>query len=197
MEMIRAFVAVELDTPLLTELRQLQARFRRDHMSQIGRWVAPEGIHLTLKFLGDVRGDRLKEITGAVESGCSGFGPFSISLSALGFFPNARSLRVVWVGVGGDVEILLRLQTALESDLDRIGFPPEKRGFQPHLTLARIRDQATSYEREEMAKLVAAMRADTSASMQVKEVCLIRSDLRPTGAVYTRLAAVPLGRPES
>jgi 2'-5' RNA ligase len=197
MEMIRAFVAVELDTPLLTALRQLQARFRRDPLSQIGRWVAPEGIHLTLKFLGDVRADRVQEITGAVETGCQGFGPFNIGLSDPGFFPNARGLRVVWVGVGGDVQTLLRLQSAVESELNRIGFPPERRGFLPHLTLARIRDQATSYEREQMAKLVAATRADASATMLVNQVCLIRSELRPSGAVYTRLGAAPLGRPES
>jgi len=195
-EIIRAFVAVELDPSLLAALRRLQAKFRRDPLSQIGRWVAPEGIHLTLKFLGDVEALRVQEIAGAVAAGCSGFGPFNISLSDPGFFPNARSLRVIWVGVGGDVEKLTGMQRAIESELSRIGFPAEKRGFQPHLTLARIRDQATSYEREQMARLVGGMRADPSASMLVSQVSLIRSELRSSGAVYTLLAATPLPRAE-
>ncbi|MGB9879848.1 MAG: RNA 2',3'-cyclic phosphodiesterase, partial [Anaerolineae bacterium] len=114
------------------------------------------------------------------------------SLSQPGFFPNARRLRVIWVGVDGDVDTLSQLQRAVESELNAIGFPPEKRGFQPHLTLARIRDYARPNEREEMAKHIAAVQIDRNASMLVHEVHLIRSDLRPTGAVYTRLATVPL-----
>ena len=99
---------------------------------------------------------------------------------------------MIWVGVGGDVETLTRLQHSVDSELNRIGFKPEKRGFTPHLTLARIRDRARTEERLELARQVTSAQAVPSVSMVAREVCFIRSDLKPTGAVYTRLAAVPL-----
>jgi 2'-5' RNA ligase len=193
MEMIRTFVAIELDDALLTVLRQVQDELKRAPVARLARWVSADGIHLTLKFLGDVSSDRVPEITQAIERGCRSFAPFRISLSAAGFFPNAHRLRVVWVGVGGDVETLLRLQRAVEAELNALGFPPEGRGFQPHLTLARVRDYARPAEREELAKRIGAVQVDSHSEMQVRAVHLIRSELRPTGAVYTHLAAVPLG----
>ncbi|MGQ9492413.1 MAG: RNA 2',3'-cyclic phosphodiesterase [Anaerolineae bacterium] len=194
MEQIRTFVAIELDEALKNVLRQVQGELKRAPVSRIGRWVSPDGIHLTLKFLGNVSTERVPEITQALERSCRSFAPFTIALSQPGFFPNAHRLRVVWVGVTGDVGTLQQLQHAVETELNALGFAPEKRGFQPHLTLARIRDYARPNEREEMAKRIAAIQVDTSIEMLVREVHLMRSDLRPSGAVYTRLATVPLGR---
>jgi len=192
METIRTFVAIELDEAILTALRGVQAQLKRAPAARIGRWVAPAGIHLTLKFLGDVSSGRVPEITQALQRGCRSFAPFPLHLCNPGFFPNAHRLRVVWIGVEGDVETLARLQRAIESELNSLGFPPEGRDFQPHLTLARVREQAGTYEREELAKRVLALQVDASASMVAREVCLMRSELRPSGAVYTRLAMVPL-----
>jgi 2'-5' RNA ligase len=193
MEMIRTFVAIELDEALLKVLHQVQGELKRAPVARQARWVSPAGIHLTLKFLGDISSDRIPEITQAIERGCRSSAPFRISLSTAGFFPNAHRLRVVWVGVDGDVQMLLQLQRAVESELNALGFAPEGRGFQPHLTLARMRDYAHPAEREEMAKRINTVHVDTHMEMQVREVHLIRSELRPTGAVYTSLAAVPLG----
>jgi 2'-5' RNA ligase len=193
MEMMRTFVAIELDDALLKGLRQVQDELKRAPVARLARWVSPPGIHLTLKFLGDVSSDRVPEITQAIERGCHSSAPFRISLSAAGFFPNAHRLRVVWVGVDGDVEMLLQLQRTVESELNALGFAPEGRGFQPHLTLARMRDYARPADREEMAKRIGAVQVDSHSEMWAREVHLIRSELRPTGAVYTSLAAVPLG----
>ncbi len=192
MEIVRAFVAIELDDALKGALQRVQARFKRDPRSQAGRWVSPDSIHLTLQFLGDVPAQRVEEIAQAIGRGCEGVEPFSLHLAQPGFFPNARNLRVVWIGVEGDVNALLRLQGAVQTQLEGIGFTAEKRGFQPHLTLARMRDQAGTFEREGMAKLISSVQVDSSASMLVHEVSLIRSDLQPSGPVYTRLAALAL-----
>ena len=192
MEMMRTFVAIELDDAVLNALRQVQDELRRAPVARLARWVSTSGIHLTLKFLGDVSSDRVPEITQAIERGCRSSAPFRISLSTAGFFPNAHRLRVVWVGVDGDVEMLLQLQRAVESELNALGFAPEGRGFQPHLTLARMRDYARPSDREEMAKRINTVQVDTHSEMQVREVHLIRSELHPTGAVYTSLATVPL-----
>lgn len=192
MDMIRTFVAIDLDEQVRAALRQAQDELKRAPVASLAKWVSPEGIHLTLKFLGDVSTERVGEIHQAIARGCRGFAPFRLSLSQAGFFPNARRLRVIWVGVTGDVDTLQRLQQAVEAELNILGFPPEGRSFQPHLTLARMRDYARPAEREQMAKRITALQVDTSASMVVRQVHLIRSDLRPTGAVYTPIAAVQL-----
>jgi len=192
MEQIRTFVAIELDKALKTALRRIQASLKNSQASDIARWVSPDSVHLTLKFLGNVPVTRVEEIGQAVHQACQPYAPFQICLTDLGCFPHARRPRVIWVGIGGQVETLVRLQRSVDSELNRIGFKPEKRGFTPHLTLARIRDRARPHERQELARLVAVAQVDTTASMTVREVSLIRSDLRPSGAVYTCLAAALL-----
>jgi 2'-5' RNA ligase len=192
MAQIRAFVAIELDDALRAVLRQVERELKRSSVAQIARWVAPESVHLTLKFLGNVSVERVEQIGQAVRRGCESFAPFPVSLTELGCFPNTRRPRVIWVGVGGHVETLARLQDSVGSELHRIGFEPEKRGFTPHLTVARIRNRAGPQERQQMARLISMQPIDRSVSMTVREVSLIRSDLKPTGAVYTNLIAVPL-----
>ena len=194
MESIRAFVAIELSEPLRASLAAVQAQLKRAPVAHIGRWVRPELVHLTLKFLGDIGADRIEAIEQAITGACRAVEPFSVSLGATGFFPDARTMRTVWVGLGGDVGSLARLQSSLESALGSQGFAAEKRGFQPHLTLARIRDQTRPEEREDLAKRVTAASVDGSVSMVVREVNLIKSELRPDGPAYTRLACIALGR---
>lgn len=193
MEMIRTFVAIELNDAVKDVLVKAQQVLKRAPAGRLVRWVAPDGIHLTLKFLGDVSPNRVNEIAGTVRQTCRAFTPFELYLSHTGFFPDARRMRVVWVGIEGAVDELLRLQRSVEHDLNTIGFPPEGRGFQPHLTLGRVRDLARPAEREELAKRVLATSVDEQVKMLVPAVCLIRSELRPTGAVYTTLAVAQLG----
>jgi len=192
MQQIRTFVAVELDSAIKSALRQVQSQLKGSKVSHIGRWVSPDSIHLTLKFLGYVPVSQVEEIKQALARASQCCGPFSISLSGSGCFPNARRPRVLWVGVGGDLERLTRLQHAVDEELSRLGFKSEERSFEPHLTLARIRDNAGPQEREEMGRLITGARVDTAASMVVRQISLMRSDLQPSGPVYTCLAEVPL-----
>ena len=192
MDEIRTFVAIELDHAFKVALGQVQARLKSSRVSHIGRWVSPDSIHLTLKFLGNVPVEQVEEIGQAVDCACESLAPFHISLAGLGCFPNVRRPRVIWIGIGGDLETLARLQHSVDSELNRIGFKPERRSFKPHLTLARIRDNARPSEREEMGMLISAEQVATTVSMTVREVSLMRSDLKPSGAVYSRLAAIRL-----
>lgn len=193
MEMIRTFVAIELTDAFKGTLVRVQEGLKRAPAGRLVRWVAPDGIHLTLKFLGDISPSRVDEIARALSETCRAFSPFELILSRTGFFPDAHRLRVVWVGLAGAVDELNRLQRAVEDGMNSLGFRPEGRGFQPHLTLGRVRDFARPAEREELAKRVLATQVDEQPGMLVREVHLIRSDLRPTGAVYTSLAVAPLG----
>lgn len=192
MEQIRTFIAIELSRELKSSLVRLQERLKRQVPERSVRWVRPDGIHLTLKFLGDVPSPRTASVSQAVETACCGFGPFSIELVGLGCFPNSRRPRVVWVGVREPTGSLARLQKAVESELGRLGFAPESRPFRPHLTLGRVQRRVGQDDRQRLGELIASSDAGRLGSMAVSSVDVIRSDLRPGGAVYTTLAHVSL-----
>ena len=190
MDTIRSFIAVELSSELLARLGDLQARMRGDLPSGLVRWVRPGGIHLTLKFLGDVPAKESKAIAEAVRTACAPHPPFSFSVGGMGCFPNSRRPRVVWVGVEESSGTLARLQRDAERALKPLGFPAEKRAFSPHLTLGRVkgRDQSAIQALGEYVD-----RASVKVGhMQVTSVHLMRSELLPGGAVYTELAVAPL-----
>jgi len=192
MEKIRTFIAIELDESIKDSLTELQERLKGQVPRGSVRWVRPEGVHLTLKFLGDVPADQIGEITEALERSCQGFAPFCLSCGGLGCFPNLKRPRVVWVGIQEETGILSQLKEAIEENVSPLGYPPEKRKFSPHLTLGRAQRRASSGARRQLGELVGASEIGTLSQMQVKSVNLMRSDLRPSGAVYTRLAEVEL-----
>ena len=190
MEQVRTFIAIELSEEVRAGLTRLQEELKR--RGEGVKWVRPEGIHLTLKFLGNVPADRIEEIAQAVRDACVGFSPFQISFAGLGCFPNLRRPRVIWVGVEGETETVARLQRAIEGNLAALGFPPEERGFSPHLTLGRVRKEVGSGERRRLGQLIEATAAGQLGGMMVEAINVMRSDLKPTGAVYTQLASIKL-----
>jgi 2'-5' RNA ligase len=187
---LRLFVACELPPEMKAALTALQDALRRQGAPRV-RWVRPEGIHLTLKFLGAVPAQRVADICAALAPTVEGIRPLRLSLGSLGAFGGRRGARVVWVGLEGDVERVAELQRRVEAALARLGFPPENRAFSPHLTLARVPDQVGSTEREQLWDLTKALAAPKAAPVTIREVSLMRSILGPGGAVYERLAAFP------
>ena len=193
METFRTFIAIELNQELQDSLRHLQDGLKRKVPPRSVRWVRPEGIHLTLKFLGDVPSSRITNITQAVEAACHGFDVFTFELVGLGCFPNPRRPRVLWVGVREPVGVLAGLQKAVEQELAGMGFKPENRPFRPHLTLGRVQRKASQSEQKRLGELVAGSDLGPLGGMVVPAVNVMRSQLRPEGAIYTALAHVPLG----
>jgi 2'-5' RNA ligase len=189
---LRLFVAIELPADLLARLSDVQHTLQRDTALARLRWVRPEGIHLTLKFLGETPATRQKDIEGAVARGSTGIAPFELRLGRLGRFGGRGSPRVVWVDLAGDVEPLLRLQSQVEKELAQLRYPPEGRPFSPHLTLARVPPEIA---RDVAGPLEAAVEEATvpGATMRVESVALMRSELKPAGALYTRLFEARLG----
>jgi 2'-5' RNA ligase len=190
-EVLRLFVAIELPDDVLRALAEIQHGMQRDPALARLRWVRPEGIHLTLKFLGETPATKQAAIEQAMARGVDGISSFTLHLGRLGKFGGRTSPRVVWVDVGGHVEALQRLQAAVERELATAGFPPESRGFSPHLTLARIPPE---HAREVAGPLALAIKTahPRGTDMHVDAVSLMKSDLRPTGTVYTRLFDAPL-----
>lgn len=188
---LRLFVAIELPGEVRSVLNKLQHELQRDAALARLRWVRPEGIHLTLKFLGSVRAEKRGAIEAAVERAVAGVPSFELQLGKLGTFGSNRAPRVLWVDVGGDVKALVRLQAQVERELEPLGFPPEGRAFSPHLTMVRVPPERAVEAAGPLADVVAAHEAPRS-TIAARELALMKSDLRPSGAVYTRLFAAPL-----
>jgi 2'-5' RNA ligase len=192
-EILRTFVALELDEALRRSLVSLQNRLKRQTPSGSVKWVAPEGMHLTLKFLGDTPSERIPEIVSALHEACSPYPSFCLTLEGRGCFPNFRQPRVIWVAIRDENRALSRLQSAVEAYVAPLGWPTEARGFTPHLTLGRVSRSAERGEIAAVGQAVESAVIEELGRQRVDRVKLIRSDLRPTGAVYTTLAEVVLG----
>jgi len=190
MEQIRSFIAIELPNRLRLELGQLEAQLKLGKQSWV-KWVNPDSIHLTLKFLGNIASDRTGEITRAMEAAAQGIPSFHLEVKDLGVFPNLKRVQVVWVGVSGEVDKLGEFQQRLESNLAHLGFAPESRPFTPHLTLARLRNQVSLDERQRFGQLIAETRFD-AGSIKVDAINLMRSQLTREGAIYSRISSVRL-----
>ncbi len=190
MEQIRSFIAIELPDELKLGLSQLEAQLKLGKQPWV-KWVDPDNIHLTLKFLGNIAIDRTGEITGAMEEAAQGMPPFHLEVKGLGVFPNLKRVQIAWVGVSGEVANLGVLQQRLESNLARLGFAPESRPFTSHLTLARLRQQASLDERQRFGQLIAGTRFDAGV-INVDAISLMRSQLTREGAIYSRISSVRL-----
>ena len=195
-EEIRSFIAIELPEEAKEGLARLRKELERDEHKFV-KWVAPGGIHLTLKFLGNIPSKRVAEITEAIQEAAQGISPFHLEISGLGAFPNLRQVRVFWVGIGGEVDKLSQLQQNIDSALAALGFAKEERSFMPHLTLARIREGASPPERRSFGELVGSTIFEDKYHIEVEAISLMRSQLKPTGAIYTCLSVVRMGPQEN
>ncbi len=194
MEQVRSFIAISLPEEVKVGLAQLQAQLKSGEPSSV-KWVDPFSVHLTLKFLGNVAVDKVDEITKAMEKAAQGISPFHLEVKSLGAFPNLRRVQVVWVGINGEVKKLSQLQQRIESNLSPLGFTPELRPFAPHLTLARLRDQASSDERQRFGQLIAGTKFEPTHTIKVDSINLMRSQLTREGPIYSQISSVRLKKP--
>lgn len=186
MESIRTFIALELPEKLKAALTQIQRKFMQ--RSTGVRWVQPAHMHLTLKFLGATRIEAVSEITRVLEETTRGVAPFSYTVSGLGAFPNARNPKVIWAGMQID-DRLGCFQEKLEAGLAALGFPKEKRPFAPHLTLGRVKE---GKERKELSTLLETFGREDMGRVESSRVIFFRSDLKPSGPVYSILKDIKL-----
>ncbi len=191
MSVVRAFIAVDLEPEITERLSQVLAELRQHVDGRVVRWVPAENIHLTLKFLGDVSVHNLPLLEDALRSEARSRSAFALSVGGLGAFPSENQPRVLWVGVEAP-DTLMSLQRGIEGSMARLGYAREKRPFNPHLTLGRVSRSASTHEVRQVANLVREYKLGFLGVSEVEAVHLFRSDLRPAGAVYTRLFSAPL-----
>jgi 2'-5' RNA ligase len=194
MDAIRTFIAIELPPAILDQVAEIQARLKSAAPGNVVRWVKPDGIHLTLKFLGQTPGDQIDMITSALKGAASAHPAFTLEVSGAGCFPNLHQPRVVWIGVHEDQQAkhLSAIQHAVESAIAPLGYPTERREFSPHLTLGRIARDVRPSDLKRVGEAIGSISVGLLGRFEVKHLALIRSDLQPHGAVYTVIVRVPL-----
>ena len=190
MSLLRAFIAVEL--PL--EIRQTVCNTTSKLRNEIGalvRWVPIENMHLTLKFLGDVSPPNVELLSQMLRAEMDLFNCFDLRLNGLGSFPNLKRPRVIYIGIQAPAG-LEALQRGIESASRRLGYGSEERGFSPHLTIGRVKQNVTATEQQTIRRALAGTKIDALGIARVNSVELFKSDLKPTGSVYTRLYSASL-----
>jgi 2'-5' RNA ligase len=186
---MRTFVAVEIDDAVRRRAAGLIDRLRAEVEGV--SWVAPQNLHLTLKFLGEVDDARLPEVCRAVQAAVAAVGPFDFEVRGLGAFPRVQRPNNVWLGGGAGTEALAGLADRVESALKKLGFPREGKAFQPHLTLGRVRRGGPAATA--LARRIAENASFNAGQSRIREVVVFSSQLSPQGAIYTPVCRALLG----
>ncbi len=186
--MIRTFLAIELPRPLLMKIEEVLGDLRSSQADV--RWVNPENIHLTLKFFGNIDESKIEPIVQSIDRLVQETPTILLRVKGMGAFPNLRNPRVIWLGLSEGKESLNSFQKKLEIEFKKIGFPPEDRPFHPHLTLGRVK---SSRGKEDLARRMERYREEEFGEIQAEKVILFKSDLRPSGPIYTPLREIRLG----
>jgi 2'-5' RNA ligase len=218
---LRLFAAIELPAGVRAALSDAAAALRAAGADEGLRWVRPEGIHLTLKFLGATDPARVPQVEDALRAAAHAAEPLTVQPAGIGAFhggrhvagrrdwqrePRHHNVRVIWVGVDGDVAGLRALAGAIDAALEPLGFAPERRPYSPHLTLARVRERSDRATRERLHAALEPFLSRSTRSgrhrpqlvpafpaFRAEQLSLMRSTPRPGGAVYDALASFPLG----
>ncbi len=184
---IRSFIAIDLPSALKAHIGEIQQALR-SAPSDV-RWVRPEGLHYTLKFLGMISEDTLPVLSSVIAQCTADIRPFSIVVRSLGAFPHERNPKVIWIGAEDTSGMFSVLFHTLETALATIGFKEERRPFTPHLTLGRV---ASPTGKKALAQKLEQYKNCECGECEVHEVVLFKSELTPRGARYTRLNTFPL-----
>ena len=177
MEIYRLFICVNLSDILKEQISEYLYSARRNYRTI--KWVRPENLHITLKFLGDTpvnKVDKIKEILSYVAESNS---EFTLELSGTGVFPGLNRPRVVWLGISGGVKNLKEIRNSLGEEMEKIGFPMENRDFKGHITLGRVKRFEKKFK-----GILQDIQLDKLYRQQVKSIDLMKSTLLPGGPVY-------------
>jgi len=185
---LRAFIAIELPTAITEVLVQAERALQTQCRAGV-KWVPAQNMHLTLKFLGDVTLSQMPEVVAAVEHEAMATHPLHLAVATFGAFPNPSQPRVIWAGLAGDIEDLSSLAGRIDVRLRQMGFPLDTRPFAPHLTIGRVRQEVPVVDRRALGYAVAALPVAPGLEFLADSVHVVKSELRPEGAEYTRLSS--------
>jgi RNA 2',3'-cyclic 3'-phosphodiesterase len=186
---IRTFIAVKLPDHVIRKLSELQKDLKKLGLRM--KWSRPENIHLTLKFLGDIYQEDVDPVCRIVDASFKGIKPISLCAAGVGFFPGIRRPRVLWTGISGQTDLLGKMHYAIDEGLHSLGFERDERRYTGHLTLGRFKGQQDPEPLIDMMKSYKDMISD---DFLVDAVFVYKSDLKPSGPIYTNLSSIRLGQ---
>ncbi len=192
MRNVRSFIAISLPEDIVKRLAQQVASIKEVVPRDVIRWVQEDNIHLTLKFLGNVPSNDLKEIANSIQRLAARHAAFAFEVVSFGCFPNLNSPRTLWIDIREPSGALSSLQSDLEDELAGLGFPRERRRYHPHLTIGRVKRNVHRDAITALAESLTQVKVGRIGVVQVRDIRLMRSDLHPTGAVYSQLSAAAL-----
>ncbi len=190
MKNVRLFIAMDFSIQIILEVTNFQAQLHRELSNVPIRWVAPETMHLTLQFLGEVPQSQIPAIQEAISASAAGFSSIPVHIASVGGFPSFKKPQVLWLGISADKK-LKKLASQLQSALQPLGFKPEKE-FMPHLTLGRMNRTANGEQQKMVSAVLARWQSVEIGQDRLREVILYQSDLTQKGPIYTSLFRFPL-----
>ncbi len=190
-EKIRTFIAVNFNDDLKNSIRDFQSRLKDPHQNFV-KWVDPESMHITLKFLGDRNDREIELLKMLLRSIASDISSFSLKTGQTGFFPNITNARIFWLGMEGSTDKLYNLVTEIEDVLAKEGFEKEKKSFTGHITIARLKDYYSKEDRALFTAKVKDVKFEPSIYIYVNHMAIMKSTLTSKGPIYTKLAEYKL-----
>ena len=190
MTLLRVFIAIEIPLPIRQAI-SAQTESLRGALGPLVRWVPVENMHLTLKFIGDISPANVEMLEQTLTAETTGNAPFAMQIGGLGSFPTPRRARIIWIGIQAPAA-LASLQHGIESAAARLGYEPETRPFSPHLTIGRVRQPVRASDQQQVRAALERTQVGDLGAAEISAVHLFKSDLQPTGSVYTRLFSAPL-----
>jgi 2'-5' RNA ligase len=189
--MLRSFIAVKLPGEIQNAVARSIAPLQKNLPKPLVRWVAPDNVHLTLKFLGDVSPTNLKLLAESLKVEAGNHEIFSIPVGGLGAFPTARRARVLWIGLEAPTA-LIALMRGVEAVAVNLGYPAEERPFSPHLTIGRVGQNISATDLQRISTALGELNVGSLGLVQVDAVHIFKSDLLPGGSIYTDLFSLSL-----
>lgn len=194
MGLLRAFIAIELPQYLLDSIEKQTARLVQTLGHEIMRWVPSHNMHLTLKFIGDISTSHVDFLKQLIAQEAAAHQQFDLQIGGLGSFPTSRRPRILWAGLHSPPD-LASLQKSIEMGVSRLGYEKEERPFSPHLTLGRVRQNITQGDMQKIRTALDTIQLGNIGTTRVDSIHLIKSDLHPSGPIYTKLFSAPLSKP--
>ncbi len=193
MDLVRAFIAIELPKSLQDSIQTATSSLQSSLGADLVRWTPIRNIHLTLKFLGDISPANIDILTQMLTMESSRYSAFDMRVEGIGSFPTPKRPRVLWVGLNAPAA-LPSIAHGIETASAKLGYPAEERGFSPHLTIGRVRQNAATADLQKISTALDETKVGILGVAHIDAIDLYKSDLQPGGSVYTRLFSAPLGK---
>ncbi len=190
---MRTFVAIEFSPKIRGKIGEIIEYFKTQTPDYALKWVEPQNLHMTIKFLGEVSEEHLRTIKDVLSDTLKGRSAFEIEVTGMGMYPSTQKPRVIWLGIKGS-EPLKDIHQSLDQALQKASIPPDKRGLSPHLTIARVRRNVETLIVQDIGKTLSQFKIDSLGKCTIDRIVLYKSTLTPSGPIYDPLLSIPLDK---